>query len=58
MLRMTAAIVCCALVLSLSVAAQDFAPLERWKAAVLAGDDTSLRALYSANPPVEIQNPK
>ncbi len=38
--------------------AQDFAPLERWKAAVLAGDDAALRALYSANPPADIQNPK
>jgi len=46
------------LLLSLKVTAQDFAPLERWKAAVLAGDDASLRALYSANPPADIQNPK
>jgi thioredoxin 1 len=46
------------LVLSLPVVAQDFAPLERWKAAVLAGNDATLRALYSANPPAEIQNPK
>jgi hypothetical protein len=44
--------------LSLPMAAQDFAPLERWKAAVLAGDDAALRALYSANPPADIQNPK
>jgi len=43
---------------SLTVAAQDFAPLERWKAAVLAGDDSGLRALYSASPPADIQNPK
>ena len=46
------------LLFSLKVAAQDFAPLERWKAAVLAGDDAALRALYSANPPADIQNPK
>jgi len=44
------------LLFSLTVAAQDFAPLERWKAAVLAGDDAALRALYSANPPADIQN--
>jgi thiol-disulfide isomerase/thioredoxin len=44
--------------LSLRVAAQDFAPLDRWKAAVLAGDEAALRALYSANPPAHIQNPK
>ena len=43
---------------SLPMTAQDFAPLERWKAAVLAGDDAGLRALYSANPPADIQNPK
>ena len=46
------------LLFSLSAAAQDFAPLERWKAAVLAGDDAALRALYSANPPADIENPK
>ncbi|MFZ3214397.1 MAG: thioredoxin family protein [Terriglobales bacterium] len=44
--------------LSLPMTAQDFAPLERWKAAVLSGDDAALRALYSANPPADIQNPK
>src|SRR5271157_1025454 len=43
---------------SLPMTAQDFAPLERWKAAVLAGDDAALRALYSANPPADIQSPK
>ena len=43
---------------SLPTAAQDFAPLDRWKAAVLAGDDAALRALYSANPPADIENPK
>jgi len=44
--------------LSLPTTAQDFAPLDRWKAAVLAGDDAALRMLYSANPPADIQNPK
>jgi len=44
--------------LFLPAAAQDFAPLDRWKAAVLAGDAAALRALYSANPPADIQNPK
>ena len=43
---------------SVSVAAQTFAPLERWKAAVLAGDDAALRGLYSTSPPAEIQNPE
>jgi thioredoxin 1 len=46
------------LLFSLKVTAQDFAPLERWKAAVLAGDDAGLRALYSSNPPADIQNSK
>jgi hypothetical protein len=46
------------LLFSLPAAAQDFAPLDRWKAAVLAGDDAGLRALYSSNPPADIQNPK
>jgi thioredoxin 1 len=41
-----------------SIGAQDFAPLDRWKAAVLAGDDAGLRKLYSANPPADIQNSK
>ena len=44
--------------LFLPAAAQDFAPLDRWKAAVLAGNDAALRALYSANPPADIQNAK
>lgn len=43
---------------SLPLTAQDFAPLERWKAAVLAGDDATLRLLYSSSPPADIQNPK
>jgi len=42
--------------LSLAIAAQDFAPLERWKAAVLAGDGAGLRTLYSADPAANIQN--
>jgi Thioredoxin-like len=41
---------------SLPITAQNFAPLDRWKAAVLAGDDAALRALYSADPPANIQN--
>jgi len=44
--------------LSLPLAAQEFAPLESWKAAVLAGDDAALRALYSVIPPAVIQSPK
>jgi len=31
-----------------------FAPFEQWKAAVLAGDAGSLKALYSTNPPAEV----
>ncbi len=46
------------LLFPVAVVAQDFAPLERWKAAVLAGDDAAMRALYSSNPPANIQNPK
>ena len=46
------------LLFSLAAAAEDFAPLDRWKAAVVAGDDARLRALYSTIPPAEIQNPK
>ncbi|HVP52189.1 MAG TPA: thioredoxin family protein [Terriglobales bacterium] len=46
------------LLFTLRVAAQDFAPLERWKVAVLAGDDAALRTLYSVNPPADIENPK
>jgi len=43
---------------SLPAAAQDFPPLDRWKAAVLAGDDAALRPLYSVIPPADIHNPK
>jgi len=43
---------------SLPTAAQGFAPLDRWKAAVLAGDESALRALYSSDPPADIQTPK
>jgi len=46
------------LLFSLQAAAQDFAPLDRWKAAVLAGDDAALRSLYSSVPPADIQTPK
>jgi len=31
-----------------------FAPFEQWKAAVLAGDATALKALYSTDPPAEV----
>jgi thioredoxin 1 len=34
--------------------ASAFAPLEQWKAAVLAGDVTKLRALYSTNPEARV----
>ena len=43
---------------SLPLTAQDFAPLDRWKTAVLAGDEATLRSLYSSDPPADIQNPK
>jgi thiol-disulfide isomerase/thioredoxin len=46
------------LLFSLQLAAQGFAPLDRWKAAVLAGDESALRALYSSDPPADIQTPK
>jgi len=38
---------------SLRLAAQDFPLLDRWKAAVLAGDDAALRALYMSNAHIE-----
>ena len=34
--------------------AGDFAPLETWRAAVLAGDAAELKALYSVNPPATV----
>jgi thioredoxin 1 len=34
--------------------AATFAPFEQWKAAVLAGDATSVKAFYSANPAAQI----
>jgi len=34
--------------------AATFAPLEQWKAAVLAGDAAELRAMYSANPEARV----
>jgi hypothetical protein len=55
-LSRTAVFILC--LLPLPIAAQNFAPLERWKAAVLAGDDAALRSLYSSSPPADIQNPK
>src|SRR4029077_21064043 len=36
-------------------AASNFAPLEQWKSAVLAGDPAALKAFYSTNPPAEIE---
>jgi len=38
---------------SLRLAAQDFPLLDRWKAAVLSGDDAALRALYMSNAHIE-----
>jgi hypothetical protein len=32
-----------------------FAPLEQWKNAVIAGDPSALKALYSSDPPAEIE---
>jgi len=46
------------LFVALPLAAQDFPLLDRWKAAVLAGDDAGLRTIYSMIPPAQIQNPK
>ena len=43
---------------SLPLAAQDFAPLERWKSAVMSGDEAALRSLYSSDPPADLQTPK
>ena len=39
-------------------AATSFAPFDRWSAAVLAGDRTSLAALYSTAPPAQNQTPE
>ncbi|MGA2414730.1 MAG: thioredoxin family protein [Candidatus Sulfotelmatobacter sp.] len=36
-------------------AAASFPPVELWKTEVLAGDPTSLRALYSTDPPAQVQ---
>jgi thioredoxin 1 len=36
-------------------AAPSFPPVELWKTEVLAGDPTSLRALYSTDPPAQVQ---
>ncbi|HEV2290074.1 MAG TPA: thioredoxin family protein [Candidatus Acidoferrales bacterium] len=41
-----------------SSAAESFAPLETWKAAVLSGDAAALRALYSTEPPATLRTPK
>ena len=37
--------------------ASTFEPLDRWRAAVLAGDKTALGALYSSVPPAQNQTP-
>ena len=37
--------------------APNFAPLEQWKNAVLAGDAASLKALYSTSPPAQVAAP-
>ena len=36
----------------------NFAPLESWRAAVLAGDAAGLQALYSVNPPATVSTPQ
>jgi thioredoxin 1 len=36
----------------------DFAPLQTWRAAILSGDPTALRALYSVQPPAATRTPK
>lgn len=36
----------------------NFAPLESWRAAVLAGDAAGLKALYSVNPPATVATPQ
>jgi hypothetical protein len=39
-------------------ASSEFEPLDRWTVAVLAGDKTALAALYSTNPPSQVQTPQ
>ena len=58
---MNRAIKCAALVLAVvascswgEAADASFAPFEQWKAAVLAEDAVTLKALYSTNPPAEV----
>ncbi|MGB6482311.1 MAG: thioredoxin family protein [Candidatus Acidiferrales bacterium] len=41
-----------------AMSSQQFAPLETWKAAVLSGNVTALRALYSVEPPATTKTPK
>lgn len=63
-LRLTSAmfVIALALVATLShavgqsapLSAANFPPLEQWKSAVLAGNVTALRALYSADPPARV----
>ena len=42
---------------STPVGVSAFAPLEQWKDAVISGNATTLKALYSANPPAQIGTP-
>ena len=39
-------------------ASSEFEPLDRWTAAVLAGDKAAMAALYSTNPPSQVQTPQ
>lgn len=39
-------------------APSQFAPLDKWKAAVLSGDSAALKSLYSADPPAITKTPK
>ena len=38
-----------------STANTSFAPLEQWKAAVISGNVSSLKAMYSSNPPARVE---
>ena len=40
---------------TIASAAPAFAPLQQWKAAVMAGDKAALAQLYSMNPPAILQ---
>src|ERR1039458_9306447 len=43
---------------SVSPRATAFEPLDRWKAAVISGDEPALAALYSTVPPAQTQTPR